>query len=59
MSASAKLVLLSILIMSIVIPARAAMTKDPERGLRKALKQMAIFNLLYVLAVTFLYPRLL
>ncbi len=59
MSTSAKLVLISIMIMSIIIPARAAAMKDSRRGLRKALLQMTLFNLFYVLAVTYLYPRLL
>jgi hypothetical protein len=59
MSTSAKLVLISILFMSIIIPARAAASKDPRRGLKRALWQMTLFNLFYVLAVTYLYPRLL
>jgi hypothetical protein len=59
MTMSAKMVLISILFLSIIIPARAAQTKDPKKGLKKALIQMAIFNLIYVLALTFLYPRLL
>jgi hypothetical protein len=59
MSTSAKLLLVSIMIMSIVIPARAAASNDPRRGLKKALLQMALFNLFYALAVTYLYPRLL
>ena len=59
MSTSAKLVLLSILLMSIVIPARAAAAKDPRKGLKRALVQMTIFNLFYVLAVTYIFPRLL
>jgi hypothetical protein len=59
MTASAKLVLISILIMSIIIPARAAAATDARRGMRTALKQMVVFNLLYVLAITFVFPRLL
>ena len=59
MTASAKFVLLSIMIMSILIPARAAAEKNPRVGLRKAIRNMTIFNLIYVLAVVFLYPRLL
>ena len=59
MSTSAKMVLVSILIMSILIPAKAAGAKDPRKGLKKALTQMIAFNFLYVLAVTYLYPRLL
>ena len=59
MSSSAKFILISILFMSIIIPARAASAKDPRKGLKKALVQMTVFNLLYVLAITYLYPRLL
>lgn len=59
MTAAAKILLISILIMSIIIPARAAAAADPRRGLRSALVQMVLFNLFYVLAITYLYPRLL
>jgi hypothetical protein len=59
MSTPAKLLLISIMLMSILIPARAAAEKDPRRGLKKALVAMALFNLFYALAVTYLYPRLL
>jgi hypothetical protein len=59
MSSQAKMVLISIMIMSIVIPARAAAAKDPRKGLKKALIEMTVFNLFYALAVTYLYPRLL
>jgi hypothetical protein len=59
MSSWAKLLLISILFMSIIIPARAAVAKDPRRGLKKALINMVLFNLFYVLALTYLYPRLL
>lgn len=59
MSGSAKFLLLSILIMSILIPARAASEQKPQEGLRKALRNMVLFNLFYVYAVTYLYPRLL
>ena len=59
MTGSAKCVLLSILIMSVLIPARAAAHPDPREGFRQAIRQMAWFNLFYVLAVCFLYPRLL
>jgi hypothetical protein len=59
MTASAKFILLSILVMSILIPARAAGEKNPRAGLKKALRHMTVFNLIYVLAVVFIYPRLL
>lgn len=59
MSTWAKLLLISIMMMSIIIPAEAARQKDPRRGLRRALRNMVLFNLFYVLAITFIYPRLL
>jgi hypothetical protein len=59
MTGSAKMLLLSILFASILIPARAAMLKDPRLGLRKALINMALFNVFYVIALRFIYPRLL
>jgi len=59
MTAAAKLLLISILIMSIIIPARAAAAPDARRGMRTALRQMVLFNLFYVLAITYLFPRLL
>jgi hypothetical protein len=59
MTGSAKFLLMSILVMSILIPARAASHPNPELGLRRALWQMAIFDLIYVLAIWVVYPRLL
>jgi hypothetical protein len=59
MTTSAKLILLSILLMSILIPARAAAAKDPRKGLKRALIQMALFDLVYVLSVTYVFPRFL
>src|SRR5829696_8581927 len=42
----AKMVLISILFLSIIIPARAAQEKDARKGLKKALIQMVVFNLI-------------
>jgi hypothetical protein len=59
MSMSAKMVLIMILFASIIVPARAAAAPNPRKALKKALVQMTVFNLIYVLSVTYLYPRLL
>jgi hypothetical protein len=53
-----KLILISILLASAVIPARAARERSARRGLRKALFAMLVFYVLYVLALVFVYPRL-
>ena len=48
-----KLVLLSVILASIVIPARAARMKNARAGLRKTLVNMAIFALMYALLAMF------
>jgi hypothetical protein len=53
-----KLVLLSILIATIALPARAAREKNARRGLKKAVIYMMLFNLFYLFALRFLYGRL-
>ncbi len=53
-----KLVLMSVIIASIVIPARAARMKSPQAGLKKAIVQIAIFNLVYVFLLMFVVGRL-
>jgi hypothetical protein len=53
-----KLILLSIIIASIAIPARAARMKNPREGLRKMLIQMAIFEVIYLLLITQVWVRL-
>jgi hypothetical protein len=53
-----KLLLLSILVASIVIPARAARAKNPRAGLKKALVNMMIFNAIYLFALLYVYNRL-
>jgi hypothetical protein len=51
----AKLILLSVIIASIALPARAAKEQNPRRGLKKVITFVLVFNLLYVLAIRFLY----
>jgi hypothetical protein len=54
----AKLLLLSIIIATIALPVRAAKSKQPRAGLKKALLQMAIFNVFYLGGLLYLYGRL-
>ncbi len=51
-------VLRSLLVAVIVIPFVAARDPNPVRGLKKALAWFVGFNLLYMLALQFLYPYL-
>lgn len=47
-----KLILLSVIIVSVVAPARAARAKSGRAGLKRTLIQVAIFELVYVFLVT-------
>lgn len=51
-------VLRSMLVALIVIPLVAAREPNPTRGLRKAILWFVGFNLLYMLALRFVYSRL-
>ncbi len=52
----AKIVLLSILFMTIAVPVWAARDPEPVRGLMKAMVRMSVFTVLYWLGVMFLTP---
>ena len=52
-----KLILMSIIIGIIGIPARAAREKNPRKALKNVIVQMLIFEALYLFAVGFLYGR--
>jgi hypothetical protein len=54
----AKLILLSIVIATIALPARAANLPNPQKGLRKLVIWMLCFELFYVFALMFLFGRL-
>ena len=54
----AKLLLVSVVIAMIAVPILAARDASPMRALRKTLLLIFVFNLLYALAVRFVYPRL-
>ena len=57
MSQISKIILLSILFMSIALPARAARAKNPKKGLRQTILYMFLFNLFYLFSLIFLYGR--
>jgi hypothetical protein len=50
-----KLLLISIIVASVAIPVWAARDANPGRGLTTAVVVTAAFNLLYLLAVKYLY----
>lgn len=51
----AKLILMSILIAMIVIPVRASQAADAQEGLRTVIKQYLVFEVLYLLALRYLW----
>ena len=53
-----KFLLYTILIATVMIPLIAASDKSAIRGFRKAVVWMAAFNLLYVFAILYVWPRL-
>ena len=54
----AKLLLLSVFIGLVALPILAARDTNAQRSLRKMLLLVLAFNLLYLFAVRFIYPRL-
>lgn len=54
----AKLLLLSVIIGTISVPILSAGLTDARRGLFRALAVVAVFNLLYLLGILFVYPHL-
>lgn len=53
-----KLILLSVIIAAIALPARAARMKNARAGLRKTLIQTAIFNFIYLVLITMVWFKL-
>jgi hypothetical protein len=53
-----KILLISILAASGLIPLWAARTKNPVLGMRRAVLGMFGFEVLYLIAILFIYPRL-
>jgi len=56
---SQKLLLISVIIASLAIPLWTARDANPRRGLTKAVVVTAAFDLLYLLAIKYLYWRVL
>jgi hypothetical protein len=56
---AAKLVLFSVVIMMIALPILTSRDTSPRRGLQRTLLLVIAFNVIYLLAVRFIYPRLL
>jgi hypothetical protein len=52
-----KLILLSLLFASVMIPIRAARERNARRGLRKAIFATLVFEVFYLLAIVLVYPR--
>jgi hypothetical protein len=55
----AKILLVSVVLMMVAIPVLAARDPNPKRGLKKAILLVVAFNLFYLFAVRYIYPRLL
>jgi hypothetical protein len=53
-----KLILVSILIATVVVPLRAAKSPSALLGLRRVVLMMLAFEVLYLAALLFVYPRL-
>lgn len=54
----AKFLLMSVIFGTIAMPVFAAREANPMRGLKKAVLLTFVFNLFYLFAVRFIYPRL-
>jgi hypothetical protein len=55
---TAKLLLLSVVVMMMAIPVLTARHQNAQRGLTRAIFLFFAFNVLYLLAVRFVYPHL-
>ena len=53
-----KLILISILFVDVFVPLWAARDPNAIRGMKKALFYVCIYNVIYLLLVMFVYPRL-
>ena len=53
-----KLLLFSVIIMMVAIPAACAREMDARRGFRRMVLLIIAYNLFYLFAVRFIYPRM-
>jgi hypothetical protein len=54
-----KLLLMSVIFATVVIPALASRLQSPKRGLKQAIILMFLFNFCYMIAMIKVWPRLL
>lgn len=52
-----KLLLLSLLLATIALPMWAASDPSPLRGLRRAMLWLVGFNVFYLIAIIYIFPR--
>jgi hypothetical protein len=52
-----KAILFSTILASMVIPAHAAAMTNAKQGFDKMVRRMVLFNLLYAIAVVYIYPH--
>ncbi len=52
-----KLILISVLVGTLVVPAAAARDAEARRGFRRLLLYAVLFDVAYAFAVVFVYPR--
>ena len=53
-----KLLLISLLVATVALPMRAARDSSAVRGLRKTVLWTVALNVLYLIAILYVYPRL-
>jgi hypothetical protein len=53
-----KLLTLSIVLATVIIPIWAALEKNPRKAFKKAIFWFVCFNAFYVFALRFIFPRL-
>lgn len=53
-----KFILLSFILAMVVIPARQARSKDARLALKRVVVQMAIFDVVYLVLLLYVWPRL-
>lgn len=53
-----KIILISIIVAAMAIPARAARAKDARQGLKKTIVHTLIFNAIYLILITLVWMRL-
>lgn len=54
-----KLLLMSVIFVTVLLPRWTSRVQSPQRGVRQTLKLMLLFNFIYMLAILYWWPRLL